>query len=74
MIIYNIAYYQILDRPVIAHLGLLTLIGFIATAIIGYLNYHGNAIIPFKWHKRLAFTSVFLAIVHGLMGILIYYI
>ena len=72
--IYNIAYYQILSRPVIAHLGLLTLIGLIATAIVGYLNYRGHAIIPFKWHRRLAFTSITIALIHGAMGILMYYI
>lgn len=55
------------------YLGFLTLISFLLTALIGFLNYHGKHFIPFKIHPKMAAISITLAIIHGLLGILTYF-
>jgi ethanolamine transporter EutH len=68
----NITYFLIFGKPLIMYLGTLTLLSFLLTALIGFLNYKGMHKIPFKWHPRMAAISITLAIIHGLMGILAY--
>ncbi len=68
----KIAYALILGKPLIFYLGILTIISFFLTALIGYLNHNGNHKIPLKWHFRLAGLSLALAVIHALMGILSY--
>lgn len=67
-----ITYYQILGRPLIFYLGIITLSSFLFTASIAVMNRRGIAIIPFKWHPRMAAISITLAIIHGTLGILAY--
>ncbi len=69
----NIAYYLILGKPLIFWTGILTLLLFILTAIVGFLNFHGNHRVSFKWHPRLVVISFILAIIHGGLGLLIYF-
>jgi len=52
--------------------GILVLLSFSFTALIGLLNYKGIHKIPFKWHPRMAAISISLAIIHGTLGILAY--
>lgn len=66
----EISYFLILGRPLIMYTGILTLIAFLFTALVGILNRRGTQIIPFKWHPRLAIISLSLAIIHGAMGLL----
>lgn len=68
-----ITYYQILGKPLIMYLGILTLSSFLFTASIAVLNVKfGIAKIPFKWHPRMAAISITLALIHGTLGILAY--
>lgn len=69
----NIAYFLIFGKPLIMYTGVLTLISFLFTAVIGFLNYHGIRKIPFKFHPWMAAISIILAIIHGAMGILSYF-
>lgn len=69
----KIAYLQILGKPIIMYLGIVTLLSFSATATVGFLNFKGVRIIPFKWHPRLAIISLSLAALHGLLGISAYF-
>ncbi|MFA5872215.1 MAG: hypothetical protein WC858_05890 [Parcubacteria group bacterium] len=69
----TIAYTLILGKPVIMYMGILTYLSFIFTATIGYLNFKGNAIIPFKWHPRMAITSITLATLHAILGLSVYF-
>ena len=68
----NITYYLIFGKPLILYMGFVTLLSFLFTALIGFLNLKGIRKIPFAWHPRMAAISITLAIVHGLMGILAY--
>jgi hypothetical protein len=49
---------------IIAPLGITTLLGLLTTLTLG-LNMHKNRKLLFPWHKRIAFTTVFLAITHA---------
>lgn len=69
----NISYYLIFGKPLIMYLGILTLLLFLFTALIGYLNVKGIQIIPFKWHPRFAIITIILALIHGILGILAYF-
>lgn len=69
----NISYFLIFGKPLIMYMGILTLLSFLFTALIAFLNHKGIHKIPFKWHPKLAAISITLAIIHGLMGILSYF-
>lgn len=65
----EIAFTTVLGLPLIMYSGLATLFSLLFTATVGYLNFHGKIIIPFKWHPRLAALTITLAIIHGIMGL-----
>lgn len=68
----KIAYFQISGHPVIMYLGIFTLFSFILTAAVSVMNRRGIHVIPFKWHPRLAFLSICLAIIHGILAVSAY--
>jgi hypothetical protein len=69
----NIGYFLIFGKPLIMYLGIITLLSFMLTFTIGFLNYRGIKTIPFKWHPVFAVISITLALIHGIMGVLIYF-
>ncbi|MGB8220537.1 MAG: hypothetical protein WCE46_09170 [Methanoregula sp.] len=54
------------------YLGILTLTAFLVTALIAVLNRHGIHTIPFVWHPRFAIFSIGCAVIHGILGILLF--
>lgn len=68
----DIAYFQILGKPLIMWTGILTLISLLSTATIAILNKRGINKIPFKWHPIMARVTIVLGVLHGAMGILSY--
>jgi len=54
-------------------LGVITLLSISFTALIALLNKRGIHKIHFKWHSRMAAISITLAIIHGILGVLIYF-
>lgn len=70
----KIIYFNILGLPFIAWLGIITLLLFIFTALIAYFNNRGinKWPITYKMHIIVAVIAIFLAIMHGILGILIY--
>ncbi len=68
----SVSNFQILGKPLNMYLGILTLTSFILTALISILNQKGIHKIPFKWHSRFAKIAIFLALIHGTLGILTY--
>ncbi len=68
----NVIYFQILGKPLIMYMGILTLLAFLFTASIAIATKKGIKFIAFKWHRRMAYVSIGLAVFHGLMGILIH--
>jgi hypothetical protein len=72
----NITYYLIFGYPLIMYLGILTLLSLLSTATVGYLVFSGKAkppIITFSMHRFLAYTTITLALIHGILGLLIYF-
>jgi hypothetical protein len=66
----QIAYYPILGKPLMMYLGLLTLLSLCTTATLGYLVFKGKFPTGFKWHIRMAVTTLCLGFIHGTLGIL----
>ena len=69
----EIAYLMIFGKPMIFHTGILTLVSFLLAALIGYLNFKGSRLIPFKWHPRVVAFAILLGVIHGIMGLSIYF-
>jgi len=68
----NISYFLIFGKPLIWYLGMMTLLSLISTAAIGYLNFKGKMMVPFKWHPRIAALTLILALIHGSLGLMLY--
>lgn len=62
--VYQFAYYSFLGRPVAAYFGMIAFLLLLFTATVGYLNFTGRYIIPFRWHPRLAAATIIFAIIH----------
>jgi hypothetical protein len=71
--IQDIAFTIIFGKPLLMYFGILTLLLLLSTATIGILNVKGISIIPFKWHPRLAMTTILIAIIHAIFGLSIYF-
>ena len=69
----QIAFFKIFGKPLILYTGSITILSFMFTATIAVLNKKGIRVIPFKWHKRCAITSLTLAMIHGTIGFLTYF-
>ncbi len=69
----NITYFLIFGKPLIMYLGIVTLVAFLFTASIAVMNLKGIRTIPFQWHPRCAIFAIFLALVHGALGVLAYF-
>lgn len=65
----NIALTQFLGQPLVMYGGISTLLLLLFTAVIGFLNFKGIWVIPFKWHPRLAIITIIVALVHALFGL-----
>lgn len=70
--IQDITYYSILGIPFIVHLGIITLFILIATVLLPLLKRWGIIKVHVKWHIRLAYVTIILAFIHGILGLLIY--
>ncbi|MFA6363841.1 hypothetical protein [Methanoregula sp.] len=69
----EISFYLIFGKPLIMYLGLLTLAVFLFTALIAIMNRRGIHTIPFVWHPRFAVFSIACAVVHGMLGVLMFF-
>ena len=66
----GIIFHEYFGLPLIAWGGIITLISLLSTATFGYTMYKGINPLPLKWHFRLAFLTVILALIHGLAALL----
>jgi hypothetical protein len=69
----QITYFQILGLPFIVYLGIVTLILFLFTAMIPFLQKKGVKGFNFKLHVTMARISIGLTGVHGFLGIMSYF-
>ena len=68
----DITYYLIFGLPFIVYLGIITIVMFIITALFALFRRKGKIKISVKWHYRLAYISIILALIHGFLGITAY--
>lgn len=68
----NITYYPIFNIPLIVYIGILTIAFVIITASIALLKRKQKIKISINWHYRLAYISIFLGIIHGILGLIAY--
>lgn len=69
----EIALIQIFGLNLFIIFGMLTFASLCITALIGYLNFHGNLIIPFNVHPKLAFLTIVLAIIHIILVMSVFF-
>jgi dolichyl-phosphate-mannose--protein O-mannosyl transferase len=69
----EITYFLIFGIPFIVYLGIVTVIIFIITALLALLKRKGKIKISIEWHYRLAYISIILALIHGILGISAYF-
>jgi hypothetical protein len=67
--VHNIALTLFLGKPLVMYGGIATFLLLLFTATVGFLNFKGISIIPFKWHPRLALLTIIVAIGHAIMGL-----
>jgi dolichyl-phosphate-mannose--protein O-mannosyl transferase len=68
----ELSYYLIFGIPFIVYLGIVTIVFFVVTALIASLKRRKKIKIDIKWHFRLAYISIILAFIHGILGFLAY--
>jgi hypothetical protein len=73
MVLNSISYYPIFGLPLIAYLGMVTLLMLLLTMSVSISYLRGWKWLGFKWHPRLAFITLGLAIIHGTLAVLIYF-
>jgi cytochrome b561 len=65
----QITYYLIFGLPLIIYLGIVTILFFFITATTALLKRKGKLKgLSIQWHFRLAYISLTLAIIHGVLG------
>lgn len=69
----NISYYLIFGKPLIMYFGILTYLSLASTAYIGYMKLRGRIKISLNWHFRIAWASLILASIHGILGLASYF-
>jgi hypothetical protein len=72
-VLQELTYYLIFGIPFIVYLGIITIVLFINTALIASMKRRKKIKINIKWHYRLAYVSIILALIHGILGILAYF-
>ncbi len=65
----DIAYYPLLGKPLIMWLGILTILSLLFTANIAFLNKRRIRKIPMKYHPLFAKITIFIAVIHGFLGL-----
>jgi hypothetical protein len=68
----EIAYYNILSRPIVFWAGILTITSVFFTALIAFLNKKGINKIPFRMHPKMAVISLIFALLHDLLALSFY--
>jgi len=69
----KIALILIFGKPLVIYLGSLTFLSLLFTASIGYASIKGIKWVPFKYHPLMAVTTITIALIHGLLGLSIYF-
>lgn len=57
--------YMVLGIPVAVYLGIITVVCLLFTATISILNRRKIRVVSMKWHTRMAYVTIAVALVHG---------
>jgi len=68
----ELSYYSIFGLPLIVYLGLIALVFFLATATLPILKRKNIVKASVKWHIWLAYVAIVFALIHSILGLLIY--
>jgi hypothetical protein len=66
--LHEIALYLILGKPFFMWMGIITFLSLFFTASIAISTKLRHPILPFKWHPRIAKTTLVLAFIHALLA------
>jgi len=66
------SYYLIFGLPFILYLGIVVILMLFFTALIAILRRKGKTKLSVKWHYRLAYITIILGLIHGILGIFAY--
>ncbi len=66
----KIIFIQFLGLPLIVWGGMFTFLCLIVTALIAYLTVKNIKPMPVKWHVHMAWLTIILGLIHGLVAIL----
>jgi DMSO/TMAO reductase YedYZ heme-binding membrane subunit len=66
------SYYLIFGLPFILYLGIVVILMLFFTSLITFLRRKGRTKISVQWHYRLAYITIILAFIHGILGLLAY--
>jgi hypothetical protein len=68
----EVTYQLVFGVPLIVYGGMMTLMLFLATAVVAYGTRKGFLRVPVKWHYRLAFLALAAGLFHALFAMLAY--
>jgi dolichyl-phosphate-mannose--protein O-mannosyl transferase len=69
----DLSYYMIFGLPFILYLGVVVILFLFFTALIAFLRRKGKTKISVQWHYRLAYITILLGSIHGLLSLLAYF-
>lgn len=72
MLLSKLAYTLVFGKPLIMHLGILTLLSLLLTVSIAYASARKVKWIPFKFHRVVGLVTIIFAIIHSLLGFSVY--
>lgn len=68
----ELSYYLIIGLPFILYLGVVVMLLLFFTTLIAFLRKKGKTKISVLWHYRLAYITIVLGSIHGLLSLLAY--
>ena len=71
--IQTLALTLLFGKPMVMYGGIFTLLLLLFTATVGALNMKGIAIIPLKYHFKLALATIIIGLIHAFFGLSIFF-
>jgi len=68
----DLSYYLIFGLPFILYLGVVVILLLLFTSLIAFLRRKGKTKISVQWHYRLAYITIVMGSIHGLLSLLAY--
>lgn len=72
MVLEKLAYLSLFGKPLIFYLGIVSLTSLLATVLLAVLIRRNKLSLSFKWHIRMAWVTVGVSLLHGLLALSVY--